>query len=104
MSFDSTPLGSLLSDKGYIRGPFGSALKRQELKTEGIPVYEQQQAIDGHRNFRFFVDEKKFNELKRFAVKRNDLIVSCSGTVGRISVIEEGHPLGIISCRSRDSI
>ena len=63
----------------------------------GVPVYEQQQAIDGHRNFRYFVDEAKFNELKRFSVKTNDLIISCSGTVGRVSVIEEGDPLGIIS-------
>lgn len=97
MSFDVASLGSLLSDKGYIRGPFGSALKRQELKTAGIPVYEQQQAIDGHRNFRFFVGDTKFNELKRFTVRTHDLIVSCSGTVGRISIIKEGDPLGIIS-------
>lgn len=97
MTFNFFPLGTLLTEKGYIRGPFGSALKRQELKESGIPVYEQQQAIDGHRRFRFFVDAEKHEELKRFTVKENDLIVSCSGTVGRISVIEEGDPLGIIS-------
>jgi type I restriction enzyme S subunit len=97
MPFEVRPLGELLTDKGYIRGPFGSALKRQELKDAGIPVYEQQHAIEGHRNFRYFVDVDKFNELKRFAVKPNDLIISCSGTVGRVSVIEEEHPLGIIS-------
>ena len=97
MSFDFAPLGSLLTEKGYIRGPFGSALRRQELKESGIPVYEQQQAIDGHRKFRFFIDKTKYEELKRFAVKNNDLIISCSGTVGRISVIENGDPLGIIS-------
>ncbi len=97
MSFKTFPFGSLLSDKGYIRGPFGSALKRQELKASGIPVYEQQQAIDGHRNFRFYVDEAKYNELKRFAVKPNDLIVSCSGTVGKVSVIKDYDPHGIIS-------
>ena len=27
----SFKLGQLLSDKGYIRGPFGSSLKRNEL-------------------------------------------------------------------------
>ena len=97
MSFDVYPLGDLLIEKGYIRGPFGSALKRQELKQSGIPVYEQQQAIDGHRRFRFFVDKEKHDELIRFTVKANDLIISCSGTVGRVSVIEDGDPLGIIS-------
>ena len=97
MSFDALPLGDLLSKKGYIRGPFGSALKRQELKQSGIPVYEQQQAIDGQRRFRFFIDQEKHNELRRFTVRANDLIISCSGTVGRVSVIGEGDPIGIIS-------
>lgn len=97
MSFDHVSLGKILKDKGYIRGPFGSALKRQELSNEGIPVYEQQQAINGHRNFRFFVDNRKYEKLKRFRVQPNDLIVSCSGTVGRVSVISKSDPIGIIS-------
>ncbi|MFC3146445.1 restriction endonuclease subunit S [Piscinibacterium candidicorallinum] len=97
MQFEYRPLGTLLAPKGYIRGPFGSALRRPELKSAGIPVYEQQQAIDGHRRFRFFIDPMKFEELKRFQVRTHDLIVSCSGTVGRISVIREEDPKGIIS-------
>lgn len=86
-----------MGDKGYIRGPFGSALKRAELKDSGIPVYEQQHAIDGTRTFRYFVDEDKYSELRRFTVEANDLIISCSGTVGRISVIQPSDPKGIIS-------
>ena len=97
MNFDLITLGDLLDDKGYIRGPFGSALKRSELKEEGIPVYEQQHAIRGHREFRYYIDDEKYNQLKRFTVKSNDLIISCSGTVGRISVIGENDPKGIIS-------
>ncbi len=97
MLFDYRPLGELLADKGYIRGPFGSALKRQELKSHGVPVYEQQQAIDGHRNFRYFIDQVKYEELQRFTVRENDLIVSCSGTVGRVSVIKPTDPIGVIS-------
>ena len=73
----------------YIRGPFGSALKRGEMKTKGIPVYEQQNAIYNHREFRFFIDKEKFNELKRFQVKTGDLIISCSGTLGKVSLINE---------------
>ena len=97
MSFDVITLGDLLGEKGYIRGPFGSALKRSELKEEGIPVYEQQHAIRGDREFRFFIDEEKYKQLKRFTVKSNDLIISCSGTVGRISIIDEDDQKGIIS-------
>lgn len=86
-----------MGDKGYIRGPFGSALKRAELKESGIPVYEQQHAIDGVRTFRYFIDDDKYAELRRFTVEANDLIISCSGTVGRISVIQANDPKGIIS-------
>jgi type I restriction enzyme S subunit len=67
------------------------------MKETGIPVYEQKNAIYNVREFRFFIDEEKFQELKRFQVKTNDLIISCSGTVGRISIIKEEDPKGIIS-------
>lgn len=90
-------LGYLLGNKGYIRGPFGSSLKRGEMKSDGIPVYEQQHAIYNSRDFRFYIDEEKFNELRRFQVKTNDLIVSCSGTIGQVSIITEEDPKGIIS-------
>jgi len=97
MAFENTPLGELMGEKGYIRGPFGSALKRAELKKIGVPVYEQQHAIEGIRTFRYFIDDDKYSELRRFAVEANDLIISCSGTVGRISVIQAEDPKGIIS-------
>ncbi|MBN1304912.1 MAG: restriction endonuclease subunit S [Anaerolineales bacterium] len=90
-------LGYVLKENGYIRGPFGSSLLRGEMKEEGIPVYEQKNAIYGSRDFRYFIDTGKFKELKRFQVKNNDLIISCSGTVGKISVIKENDPKGIIS-------
>lgn len=90
-------LADILQKKGYIRGPFGSALKRPEMKLEGIPVYEQQQAINNTRDFRFFVDEEKFESMKRFQVDTNDLLISCSGTVGKVTIIREDDPKGIIS-------
>ena len=97
MKCEIRKLKDLLQSKGYIRGPFGSSLKRGELQNSGIPVYEQQHAIYGTRTFRFFVGEEKYQELKRFTVKENDLIISCSGTVGKVSIIQPGDPTGIIS-------
>ena len=92
-----TTLGEVLTPKGYIRGPFGSALRRNELLDKGIPVYEQQHAIYGVRQFRFYINDEKFQEMKRFETKPNDLIISCSGTVGKVSIIRESDPQGIIS-------
>ena len=97
IEYQNVILADLLQDKGYIRGPFGSALKRPEMQTEGIPVYEQQHAIYNSREFRFFISEEKFEELKRFQVEANDLVISCSGTVGRVTIIKEEDPKGIIS-------
>jgi len=90
-------LKDILEDKGYIRGPFGSALRRPELKSEGIPVYEQENAIYNNREFRYFLDNEKFLKLSRFAVEENDLIISCSGTFGKVSIIRKEDPKGIIS-------
>jgi type I restriction enzyme, S subunit len=95
--WETYDLGDLLGKKGYIRGPFGSALRRPEMKKEGIPVYEQQHAIYNSREFRYYIDEEKFKELSRFQVQTNDLIISCSGTLGKISIIEATDPKGIIS-------
>ena len=93
----NTKLGRVLGSDGYIRGPFGSSLLRDKMLTQGIPVYEQQHAICNHRNFRFFIDERKHKELERFTVKENDLIISCSGTLGKVSIIKKDDPKGIIS-------
>ena len=95
--FSNTFLREVLQDKGYIRGPFGSALLRSELISSGIPVYEQQHAIRGAREFRFFIGEEKYLQLKRFSTLPGDLIISCSGTVGEISMISKDDPQGIIS-------
>jgi len=90
-------LGEVLEPKGYIRGPFGSSLKVSDMQRVGIPVYEQQHAIDNHRIFRYFISKEKHNALRRFTVKENDFVVSCSGTLGKITEIDNEDPKGIIN-------
>lgn len=90
-------IGEILMDKGYIRGPFGSALKKDDMIDKGIPIYEQQHAIDNHRNFRYFISEEKYNTLKRFTVRPDDFVISCSGTLGKITVISKDDPIGVIN-------
>lgn len=81
-----------------VRGPFGGSLKKEIFKSSGYKVYEQNDAIHGNLDStRYFVDEEKFEEMKRFQVKPNDLIMSCSGTLGKISVIQRDSPAGIIN-------
>jgi len=83
---------------GFVRGPFGGSLKKNIFKTEGYAVYEQQHAIyDQFDDIRYFIDENKFNEMKRFELNSGDLIMSCSGTMGKIAIVPKNIQKGIIN-------
>ncbi|MFT7003858.1 MAG: type I restriction enzyme S subunit, partial [Sulfurimonas sp.] len=83
----------------FVRGPFCGSLKKSMFKDEGYVVYEQKHAIHDHFNqLRYFIDEDKFNEMKRFEVKSGDIIMSCSGvTLGRVAIIPDNVKTGIIN-------
>ena len=82
----------------FVRGPFGGALKKEIFKEDGYAVYEQQHAINNQfNNVRYFVDQNKFAELKRFELKAGDLIMSCSGTMGKVAIVPNNIRQGIIN-------
>ena len=81
----------------FVRGPFGGALKKEIFQPHGYAVYEQQHAIYRTLDFRYFIDKKKFDELKKFSIKPGDMIISCSGTIGKTFVIPEDAPEGVIN-------
>lgn len=81
----------------FVRGPFGGSLKKNCFKNKGYPVYEQQHAIYNKFVFRYYIDEDKFQEMKRFEVFPNDILMSCSGTLGKISIVPKNAPQGIIN-------
>lgn len=83
---------------GFVRGPFGGSLKKNIFRPEGYAVYEQQHAIyDQFDDIRYFIDENKFNEMKRFELKAGDLIMSCSGTMGKVAIVPNEFKEGIIN-------
>ncbi|MBU0464492.1 MAG: restriction endonuclease subunit S [Proteobacteria bacterium] len=82
----------------FVRGPFGGSLKKNIFRSDGYAVYEQKHAIyDRFDNVRYFIDENKFNEMKRFELNSGDLIMSCSGTIGKIAIVPENIKKGIIN-------
>jgi len=94
-NWEKKKLGELC---GFVRGPFGGSLKKNIFKPEGYAVYEQQHAIyDQFDDIRYFIDENKFNEMKRFELNSGDLIMSCSGTMGKIAIVPENIKKGIIN-------
>ena len=81
-----------------VRGPFGGSLKKNIFVPSGYAVYEQQHAIYNQcRTFRYFVDETKYGEMKRFTVLPNDILMSCSGTIGKTTIVPKEAPPGIIN-------
>ena len=89
------PLGDICT---LVRGPFGGSLKKECFVSDGYAVYEQQHAIyDNFSNFRYFIDGKKYEELKRFSVNPGDMIMSCSGTMGKIAIVPDDSPKGVIN-------
>jgi type I restriction enzyme S subunit len=82
----------------FVRGPFGGALKKDFFVKEGFAVYEQAHAIyNKFDSFRYFITSEKFTELKRFAVSPNDIIMSCSGTMGKFAIIPSKTKIGVIN-------
>lgn len=75
--------------KGMSTGPFGTMLKKHEHKTTGVPMLgieniDSGKFIDGNK---IFVTPEKAAELKSFALKPGDIIISRSGTVGELCVV-----------------
>lgn len=82
----------------FKRGPFGGSLKKEIFVENGIAVYEQNHAIyNQFDDFRYFISEEKFQEMQGFEIKPNDIIMSCSGTMGKVAIVPHNAPRGIIN-------
>lgn len=80
------------------RGPFGGALKKEIFVESGYKVYEQSHAIQKDFSIgRYFISEVKYKDMEGFAVQKDDLIISCSGTLGRVYRIPSEADKGIIN-------
>ncbi len=80
------------------RGPFGSSIQKSHFVLSGYKVYEQQHAIkDDFSIGDYYVTKEKFEELRAFSIKPNDIIISCSGTVGKVAVAPSWMEPGIIN-------
>jgi type I restriction enzyme S subunit len=83
---------------GFVRGPFGGSLKKACFVSNGYAVYEQQHAINNQfSTMRYFIDDTKFGDMSRFELRPNDLIMSCSGTMGRVAIAPHDLKRGIIN-------
>jgi type I restriction enzyme M protein len=90
-----------LGDEKYVnlkRGPFGGDLKKEIFVSSGYKVYEQKNAIQNNITLgRYYITQEKFNEMIAFEVKPNDILMSCSGTIGKFIIVPNEAEQGIIN-------
>ena len=96
--FAMCPFGEYVNQMNI--GPFGSDLKNEDFVSEEeayCMVYEQKHAIRKSLLVETrYVNEIKYNHLKRFDIGPGDIIVSCRGTIGECYILPENAPHGII--------
>jgi type I restriction enzyme S subunit len=80
-------------------GPFGSALKHSEFVDDGYLVIGIDNVLDGQfvvgSNHR--ITPEKFDELRRFEARPNDLLITIMATIGRCCVVPENIERAIIT-------
>ena len=100
MGWEEEHLPNLVSKRKHSlkRGPFGGALKKEIFVPEGFKVYEQKNVIYNDFNAgSYFVKKSDYERLIAFKILPNDLLISCSGTIGRIAAVPADAAPGIMN-------
>lgn len=99
MRWNQVPLSDVCSS--VVRGPFGSALKKEyfvEPNETTYKVYEQKNAIQKSAAIgTYYITKEKYQELKRFECLPGDILMSCSGTMGKLYQLPSNCEKGIIN-------
>ena len=83
--------------EGIKIGPFGSALKLDDMSEDGIRVYGQENVINKNFNLgKRFISLNKFKEMSVYEVTNGDLLVTMMGTSGKCEIVPDNICRGII--------
>jgi type I restriction enzyme S subunit len=85
---------------GIVDGPFGSNLKTIHYRNSGIPIISSGYVTDGKflAEKYLYVDQSKFDEEKRSAVRPGDIVMAKIGErCGASAMLPSTHEVGILS-------
>lgn len=103
MRWDVKKIENITSSQKYsIRmGPFGSQLKKHELVNDGIKVIWIEDIVKNKFNWieknGKCITPDKYNQLKGFETKEDDILITNMGTIGRTAVVPKNFGKAIIS-------
>ena len=84
-----------------VRGPFGSALKKEFFvpkRPGAYKVYEQKHAIQKQVDIgTYYISRDRFETLKRFECHPGDILMSCSGTMGKLYQLPQNCEPGVMN-------
>lgn len=97
---NSTPLASI-SD--FLIGPFGSAFTVENYTSDRVYRYIRGKDVKQMRlmdDDNVYMPKSDFDRLSKYALRKNDILVSVVGTLGNAAIIEEQDIPAIFSCKS----
>ena len=85
----------------FLRGPFGSSVQKSVCVLKGkytYKLYEQGNVINNDfLRGDYYLTKEKFYQLEKFEIKTDDILMTCAGTLGKITIVPEGIEKGIIN-------
>ena len=94
---------SIANDKNaLVDGPFGTQMKIGEYVDSGVPIYEMEMLNNNYvldSTIKHYITDAKYEEVKRSTVKNGDIIISKTGTLGLLGIVESEYNKGIIVSR-----
>ncbi len=92
----------LIERDGLIKGPFGGDIKKSLFvpkSEDSYKVYEQGVVLKNDiYHGTYYISKKHFEtKLRRFEVKKGDLLMTGAGTLGEIIAVPEDAPKGVIN-------
>ena len=80
-------------------GPFGSSLKKEELVEKGIMTLWIENIVNNEFSWDYkrYITEEKFQELKGFKVNPDDVLITMMGTTGKVAIVPKDIGTAIIT-------